>query len=113
MVHLAHDVGGTLVVASEVTEQGSRDGHIKRCRHTLASHVADNEKEFVALEDEVVEVATHLLSRRHRRKEVEVLPLGKGRWNHPHLDIMGNCQLTLQPFFAGCRGLQVNHVLLE
>ena len=113
MVHLAHDVGSTLVVACEVTEQGSRDGHIKRCRHSLSCYVADDEEELIALENEVVEVATYLLRRRHRRIKVEVLALGEDRWDHPHLDIVGNRQLTLQPLFAGRCGLQVDHVLLE
>ena len=113
MVHLSHDVGSTLVVACEVAEEGSCDCHIERCRHSLASHVADDEEEFVALDDEVVEVASHLLGRCHRGKEIEVLSLWEGRRDHPHLDVVGNLQLALQAFLAGRCRLEFVDVLLQ
>ena len=113
VVHLADDVGSTLVVACKVSEQCSCHGHIERCRHALSCHVADDKEELVALDDKVVEVAAHLLGRGHRRKEVEVLSLRERGGDHTHLDVVGNLQLTLQAFLTGGGGLQVADVLLQ
>ena len=113
MVHLPNDVGGTLVVAGQIAEQRSCDSHIQRCRHSFSCHVADNEEELIVLDDEVVEVAAHLLGRSHRGIELKVLPLWKCRRDHAHLDVMGNLQLALQPFLAGSGGLQVVDMLFQ
>ena len=113
MVHLSHDVGGTLVIACQIAEERAGDSHIERGGHTLACHVTDDEEEFVALNDEVVEVATHLFGRCHGGKEVEVVALWKDGGNHAHLYVVGDDKFTLQPLLAGGCGLQVFYVLLQ
>ena len=65
MVHLPNDVGGTLVVAGQIAEQRSCDSHIQRGGYSFTCYVADNEEELIALDDEVVEIAAHLLGRDH------------------------------------------------
>ena len=105
VVHLTHNVGGTLIVASQITEEGSRDGHVERSGHALARHVADDEEQFVVLDDEVVQVAAYLLGRGHRGKKVEVIAFRKHGGQHAHLYVVGNDEFALQSLLAGSGGL--------
>ena len=113
MIHLAHDVGRTLVVARQVAEQRAGDGHVKRRRHPLPRHVADDEEELITLDDEVVEVAAHLFGWCHRGEKVEVVALGEDGGNHAHLDVVGDDELALEPLLAGRGGSQVLNMLLQ
>ena len=113
MVHLAHDVGSTLVVSCKVAEKGTGNGHIERGRHTLTCHVADDEEELVTLDDEVVEVASHLFGRCHGSEQVKVVALREDGGNHAHLDVVGNGELTLESHLTFGSGFQFLDILLQ
>ena len=113
MIHLSDNISRTLVVTCQITEERSRNSHIKRCRYALACHVADDKEQFVVVDDEVIQITAHLLRRRHGGKQFQIITLREGRRNHAHLDIMGNHQLTLKALLASRRYLQVLNMLFQ
>ena len=113
VVHLAHDVGGALVVACQIAEQGASNGHVERGWNALACNIAYDEEQLIALDNEIVEVATNFLGGGHRGKEIEVWSLGERGGNHAHLYVVGNLELALKALFAGGGGLKVADVLLK
>ena len=113
VIHLPHDIRRTLIVTCQITEERTGDGHIKRCGHPLACHIADDEEHLIAFDDEVIEVTPHLLGRCHGGEKVEVVTIGEHGGQHTHLDIMGDDELTLQTFLAGCGHLQVFNMLFQ
>ena len=95
LVHLAHNVGCTLIVACQIAEEGTSDSHVERCRYALSGNVADDEEEFVAFDDEVIQIAANLLGWGHRGKEIQVVAVRKHRGQHTHLYVVGNDEFTL------------------
>ena len=95
-------------------EQTTGDGHNERGGDTLSRHVADDEVELLILDEEVVEVAPHLLGRYKTSSQCEVVTLGKGReylGNHPHLYALRDAQLALDAFPIGRGRLELVDVL--
>ena len=113
MIHLPHDVGRTLIVTRQIPEQRPGDGHIERRRHALSRHVADDEEQLVTLDDEIIEITAHLLGGRHCGKKVQVVTLREDGGDHPHLNVVGDHQFTLQTFLACRRHFQVLDILFQ
>ena len=113
VVHLAHDIGCILIIACQIAEEGTCNSHVERGGHTFTGHVADDEEQFVVLDDEVVEVAAHLLGGGHRGKEIQIVAFREYGGQHAHLYVVGNGELTLQSLLAGGGGLKILDMLFE
>ena len=62
------------------TYEGATNGHEQRCRHSFARHVGDDKPDTVVPQPEkVVEIASDLLSRRHRCIDIQILDFREGR----------------------------------
>ena len=80
--------------------------HYQCCRHTLACHVTDTEVELLVADEEVKQVATHLLCRHHLAIDVNISTVREWwiiLWQHTLLDIAGNLQFLFQGHLRGCR----------
>ena len=113
MIHLAHDIGRTLIVACQVAEQRSCNGHVKRGRNALSCYITDNKEELIPLDDEVVQVAPHLFGRCHGSEEIEVVSFWEDGGNHAHLNIVGNSEFALEAHLTVGSGFQLLDILLE
>ena len=97
-------------------EHAACHSHHQGGRHTLACHVADAEIELLVADEEVEEVATHLLGRHHLAEDVDVCALRERRIDlrqHLLLDVAGNLQFLLHRHIRGRRVLQFLHVVRQ
>ena len=95
-------------------EHRARHRHHQRSRHTLACHVADTEIEFIVADEEVEEVAAHLLRRHHLTEDVDIGTLRERRIHlrqHALLDVAGNPEFLLHRHVRGGRLLQLFHIV--
>ena len=74
-------------------EHTSCHSHYQCGRYTFACHVADAEVQLLVADEEVEEVATHLLGRHHLAIDIDIGTL-RERWihlrQHSLLDVTGN-----------------------
>ena len=101
VVHGLDDAPGTVFMRRHVAEGRTRDRHHQRRGDALAAHVAHAEEELLVPDEEVVQVAAHLLGRDDGGGHVQVVPLREGRkglGHHGHLDAGGDVQLALNAF---------------
>ena len=99
------DLGGESLLG-DGTEQVDGDGHGERGGDALAADVAHAEAEAVVLQEEVVEVAAHLLGRHDGGVEVYVAAVGEcgeGTRHHRHLYIACDAQFTVDALLGGGR----------
>ena len=78
--------------------------HKEGCRHTLAADITHAEVEQIVDEGIAVEVATHLLRRRHHRIEIHISATGEDVREHAFLDFTGDAEFTLDALLS-LRGL--------
>ena len=97
-------------------EHRARHRHHERCRHTLACHVADTEIEFIVADEEVEEVATHLLRRHHLTEDVDICALRERRIHlrqHALLDVAGDLEFLIHRHVRGRCLLQFLHIFRQ
>ena len=105
-----HDVVGQRLMGRHGAEGRTRHRHEERGGSTLARHVADAEEQLVVAEIEVEQVATYLLGRCQRGKELHVVAVVLRRellGQHTHLDVTGNTEVALYRGLLGGGGLQL------
>ena len=106
-----------LLILGVVFDEGLGNHHKQRRGHPLAGYVGDNHRQVVVVhQEEVVEVAAHLLGRVHGGIHVEFLPLREGRENsgqHVRLDLGGHIQLGADALLLRRDGGQVLDVLVD
>ena len=97
IVHLLQDLPGGLAHLGRILQQSLGDNHKQRRRHALAGHVGDDHGQMVLVhQEEIVEVAPHLLGRGHGRIDVELMPVRERREDagqHMGLDFCRHIQL--------------------
>ena len=92
------DAYRVVALLGDDTEQVTGYGHEQRCGNSLSAHVTHAEVHLVALNEEVVQVTSHLLRRSHGSEQVYIISVREGRedtGHHAHLDVAGHLELLL------------------
>ena len=100
----------------DVTEQIHCHRHRHRGGYTLTTHITHTEVQFVALQEEVVEVTTYFLGRIHQCIEIDAClsrEIREDSRHHTHLYLAGNAQFTFDTLLRRRRLLQTAIRILQ
>ena len=116
VVKTANDIDRRFGVVRHDSEQSSCYSHNERCRNALSRYVGNDKIQFVVAQEEVVEVATHLLCRIEESIEVKLFAIRERREDfryQTHLNTVGDRQFALDAFLGDSSNFQFLDMFLQ
>ena len=116
-VHLfQHRLGGQAALRRRLQQRFG--DHHKQCRrNALPGYVGHDQRQMVIIhQEEIVEIAAHLLGRGHGGVNIELMPLRERRENarqHGSLDMPGHVQLRADALLLRRNAAQIADILIQ